>query len=115
MLAVMVAPTVGINPLDPIWIATLVGIVTVSSAGVAGVGGGATFAIYPKGDNEAMQQVEQMREDGRVDMYAEADYSEGTTAYMWITNRIQRMADRIRNAEKEKIMSSASGVPHHLV
>lgn len=78
-------------------------------------GGGATFAIYPKGDNEAMQQVEQMREDGRVDMYAEADYSEGTTAYMWITNRIQRMADRIRNAEKEKIMSSASGVPHHLV
>ena len=28
----MVAPTVGINPLDPMWIATLVGIVTVSSA-----------------------------------------------------------------------------------
>ncbi|HGJ5884491.1 L-cystine transporter [Arsenophonus sp.] len=44
MLAVMVAPTVGINPLDPIWIAALVGIVTISSAGVAGVGGGATFA-----------------------------------------------------------------------
>ncbi|KHS75505.1 L-cystine transporter tcyP [Pectobacterium brasiliense] len=44
MLAVMVAPTVGINPLDPAWIATLVGIVTISSAGVAGVGGGATFA-----------------------------------------------------------------------
>jgi len=44
MLATMVAPTVGINPFDPLWIATLVGIVTVSSAGVAGVGGGATFA-----------------------------------------------------------------------
>lgn len=44
MLAVMVAPTVGINPLDPLWIATLVGIVTISSVGVAGVGGGATFA-----------------------------------------------------------------------
>lgn len=44
MLAVMVAPTVGINPLDPIWIATLVAIITISSAGVAGVGGGATFA-----------------------------------------------------------------------
>lgn len=44
MLAVMVAPTVGINPFDPMWIATLVGIVTLSSAGVAGVGGGATFA-----------------------------------------------------------------------
>uniref|UniRef100_UPI0023F6FF86 L-cystine transporter n=1 Tax=Pantoea septica TaxID=472695 RepID=UPI0023F6FF86 len=43
MLAVMVAPTVGINPFDPVWIATLVGIVTLSSAGVAGVGGGAAL------------------------------------------------------------------------
>lgn len=77
--------------------------------------GGSTFAIYPKGDLAAMKQVEQMREDGRVDMYAEADYSEGTTAYMWITNQIQKMADRIRDTEKAKIMNSASGVPHHLV
>lgn len=44
MLAAMIAPTVGINPFDPVWIAMLVGIVTVSSIGVAGVGGGATFA-----------------------------------------------------------------------
>lgn len=77
--------------------------------------GGATFAIYPKGDIEAMKQVEQMREDGRVDMYAEADYSEGTTAYLWITNRIQKIADRIRDTEKAKIMKSASAVPRHLV
>lgn len=76
--------------------------------------GGATFAIYPKGNMEAMRQVERMREDGRVDMYAEADYSEGTTAYMWITNKIQQMADRIRKEEKERIISSASAVPHHL-
>ncbi|WP_374664995.1 L-cystine transporter [Acinetobacter sp.] len=44
MLAVMVAPTVGINPLDPLWILTLISVVTLSSIGVAGVGGGATFA-----------------------------------------------------------------------
>ncbi len=44
MLATMIAPSVGINPLDPTWIATLVGIVTLSSIGVAGVGGGAIFA-----------------------------------------------------------------------
>lgn len=44
MLAVMIAPTIGINPLDPGFIATLVAIVTVSSFGIAGVGGGATFA-----------------------------------------------------------------------
>ena len=44
MLAAMIAPTMGINPIDPGFIATLVGVVAVSSFGVAGVGGGATFA-----------------------------------------------------------------------
>ena len=44
MLAAMIAPTMGINPIDPGFIATLVGVVAISSFGVAGVGGGATFA-----------------------------------------------------------------------
>jgi hypothetical protein len=44
MLAAMIAPTMGINPLDPLFVAGLVGIVAISSFGVAGVGGGATFA-----------------------------------------------------------------------
>ncbi|HCH01930.1 MAG TPA: L-cystine transporter [Vibrio sp.] len=44
MLAVMVAPTVGINPLDINFILSLVAIITISSFGIAGVGGGATFA-----------------------------------------------------------------------
>ncbi len=44
MLAVMIAPVVGINPLDPMFIIQLVVIIAISSFGVAGVGGGATFA-----------------------------------------------------------------------
>ncbi|AOH56298.1 sodium:dicarboxylate symporter [Peribacillus muralis] len=44
MLAVMIAPTVGINPLTPSFIAMLIAVVAISSFGVAGVGGGATFA-----------------------------------------------------------------------
>ncbi|MBO4360526.1 MAG: haloacid dehalogenase-like hydrolase [Eubacteriaceae bacterium] len=76
--------------------------------------GGATFAIYPKGDLQAMRQVEQMRIDGRVDMFAEADYSEGTTAYMWITEKIRQMADRIREKERSAVISSASAAPRHL-
>lgn len=44
MLATMVAPTLGINTFDPLWIMSLVLVVTLSSIGVAGVGGGATFA-----------------------------------------------------------------------
>ena len=44
MLAIMAAPMAGINPMDPGFIATLIIVVTISSFGVAGVGGGATFA-----------------------------------------------------------------------
>ncbi|MFA0439221.1 L-cystine transporter tcyP [Vibrio sp. 10N.286.49.C2] len=44
MLAVMVAPTVGIDPMDINFILSLIGIITISSFGIAGVGGGATFA-----------------------------------------------------------------------
>lgn len=44
MLAVMIAPTVGIDPFTVSFIAQLIAIVTIGSVGVAGVGGGATFA-----------------------------------------------------------------------
>ncbi len=44
MLAIMIAPTVGIDPTSISFILTVVAVVMVSSFGVAGVGGGATFA-----------------------------------------------------------------------
>ena len=44
MLATMIAPTMGIDPLTPSFLIQLVAIIAVSSFGVAGVGGGATFA-----------------------------------------------------------------------
>jgi L-cystine uptake protein TcyP (sodium:dicarboxylate symporter family) len=44
MLAIMVAPAAGINPASPSFIITLIVVVMISSFGVAGVGGGATFA-----------------------------------------------------------------------
>ncbi|HHF3932208.1 TPA: L-cystine transporter [Haemophilus influenzae] len=44
MLAVMVAPMVGIDPFSFSYILTLIFVVSISSFGIAGVGGGATFA-----------------------------------------------------------------------
>lgn len=75
--------------------------------------GGSTFAIYPKGKEKEFKQVEQMRKDGRIDMFAEADYSEGTTAYMWIMNKIEEYADRIYNKERAKI--SLNSTPKHII
>jgi L-cystine uptake protein TcyP (sodium:dicarboxylate symporter family) len=44
MLAIMIAPTVGIDPFTLGFIAPLLAIIAIGSVGVAGVGGGATFA-----------------------------------------------------------------------
>ncbi len=44
MLAVMIAPTVGVDPFTLGFLAQLIAVVTLGSIGVAGVGGGATFA-----------------------------------------------------------------------
>ena len=44
MLAVMIAPVVGINPMAPAFLIKLTIITALASFGIAGVGGGATFA-----------------------------------------------------------------------
>lgn len=78
--------------------------------------GGATFALYPKGDIEALKQVETMRVDGRINMYAEADYTENSTTYLWICNKITEFAENIRKEEKAKIAKyAATSVPKHLI
>jgi len=75
--------------------------------------GGSTFAIYPEGDMKAFKQVNQLRKDERIDMFAEADYSKGKTAYMWICNKVTEIAERIKAEEKSK--KTVGGVPQHLV
>lgn len=44
MLAIMIAPTLGINPMAPAFLIKLIIVTAISSFGIAGVGGGATFA-----------------------------------------------------------------------
>ncbi|ANI31887.1 L-cystine transporter tcyP [Yersinia entomophaga] len=105
MLAVMVAPTVGINPLDPIWIATLVGMVTVSSAGVAGVGGGATFAALivlpamglPVTLVALLISVEPLIDMGRTALNVSGSMTAGT-----ITSQLMKQTDKeILNSDDE--------------
>ncbi|KAG4070089.1 hypothetical protein HA402_007357 [Bradysia odoriphaga] len=105
MLAVMVAPTVGINPLDPLWIATLVAIVTVSSAGVAGVGGGATFAALivlpamglPVTLVALLISVEPLIDMGRTALNVSGSMTAGT-----VTSQLMKQTDKaIMDSEDE--------------
>ena len=77
--------------------------------------GGSTFAVYPHGDVNAFSQVEGMRRDGRVQMFAEADYRENTTAYMWLTKKVRDYADRILREQKDMLMENiGQSAPVHL-
>jgi len=77
--------------------------------------GGKTFAIYPKGNIEAFNQVNGLCKDGRIDMFAEADYSAGTTAYMWLVQSVIEIADRIYNNQDEQLKSKVKKPPKHLI
>lgn len=77
--------------------------------------GGATFAVYPKGNSQALKQVDQLRRDGRVQMYAEADYSKGTTANMWLTETVTTLADKIIRDRKDYFKKYNTGTPKHLI
>lgn len=77
--------------------------------------GGRTFAIYPKGDVKAFNQVNELIKDGRIDMYAEADYQQGTTAYIWLQENVKQIAERIYNHCLKQVMDSAGKVPGHIV
>lgn len=107
MLAVMVAPTVGINPLDPVWIATLVGIVTVSSAGVAGVGGGATFAALivlpalglPVTLVALLISVEPLIDMGRTALNVSGSMTAGTLTSQWLKQTDKAILESEDDAE----------------
>ncbi|CCG87146.1 L-cystine transporter [Erwinia piriflorinigrans] len=101
MLAVMVAPTVGINPFDPMWIATLVAIVTLSSAGVAGVGGGATFAALivlptmglPVTLVALLISIEPLIDMGRTALNVNGSITAGTLTSQWLKQTDTQIMD----------------------
>ncbi|MEN4910672.1 L-cystine transporter [Erwinia amylovora] len=111
MLAVMVAPTIGINPFEPIWIASLVAIVTLSSAGVAGVGGGATFAALivlpamglPVTLVALLISIEPLIDMGRTALNVNGSITAGTLTSQWLRQTDQQIMNT--NADNEAALA----------
>lgn len=87
MLAVMIAPIVGINPMSWSFLLKLIGIITISSFGVAGVGGGATFAAlivlsalnFPVGLVGLLISIEPLIDMGRTALNVNGSMIAGVT------------------------------------
>lgn len=110
MLAAIVAPTVGIDVFSPMYILTIVAVVTISSFGVAGVGGGATFASLivlgslnlPVAIVGLVISVEPL-----IDMARTAvNVSDSMLAGVVTSRRINELDDELLN-DQEAVVSSA--------
>lgn len=76
--------------------------------------GGRTFAVYRKGKGKEFLQVDGLRKDNRIDMYGEADYSEGTLTHMWLLEQTNQIAKSIVAKKEEAIKKSISKPPGHI-
>lgn len=76
--------------------------------------GGSTFAVYPKGDVKGFKQVDALRRDGRVQMFGEADYTNASQSWLWLTEKARAIADKIVERKKAAIKNSAGAPPSHL-
>lgn len=56
-----------------------------------------------------------MKKDGRIGMYAEADYSEGTMAYMWLVKQTEKIADSISEMREEEGRRAVGKTPVHII
>ncbi|MBD7907437.1 L-cystine transporter [Sporosarcina gallistercoris] len=109
MLAVMIAPTVG-QPIDVQFILTLVAIVAISSFGVAGVGGGATFAAIlvlsalnlPIALAGILISVEPLIDMGRTALNVSGSMTAGVTT--------ARVTGELDNAKYDEVMARDASV-----
>lgn len=109
MLAVMIAPTVG-QPIDAQFILTLVAIVAISSFGVAGVGGGATFAAIlvlsalnlPIALAGILISVEPLIDMGRTALNVSGSMTAGVTT--------ARVTGELDNAQYDEVMARETSV-----
>jgi L-cystine uptake protein TcyP (sodium:dicarboxylate symporter family) len=98
MLAVMIAPSMGVDPLALDFIAGLVLIVAISSFGIAGVGGGATFAAlvvlpalgFPVTVAAVLISIEPLIDMARTALNVNGSMTAGVLTGRWLGSSIEQ-------------------------
>jgi hypothetical protein len=72
--------------------------------------GGRTFAVYRPGSQGEFEQAARLLEQGRVDAFGEADYSDGSHTAMWLMHAAEVIANRIVH-DREAALNERMGLP----
>lgn len=98
MLAVMIAPSMGLDPLAWDFMAGLIGVIAISSFGVAGVGGGATFAAlivlpamgFPVTVAAVLISIEPLIDMARTALNVNGSMTAGVVTQRWLGRSIAK-------------------------
>jgi len=122
MLAIMIAPSAGIDPMSLSFLASVVAVATIGSIGIAGVGGGATFAALvvlsslnlPVALAGLLISVEPLIDMGRTAINVSGSMTAGTVTSRWLgqTDMAVFVADEpIAPTAAEDLATAPAGHP----
>lgn len=86
----------------------------VPSFSVVKQGGGKTYAVYNPANRAEFEQNDRLRQNGRIDHYGPADYTEGSPTSNWLHLQIEKMCDRIVADREAALASRVARPPRHL-
>jgi len=86
----------------------------VPSFSVVKKGGGKTYAVYNPAVRAEFEQNDRLRQNGRIDHYGPADYTETSATTHWLHLQIEKMCDRIVTDREAAMATRISRPPRHL-
>jgi hypothetical protein len=76
--------------------------------------GGRTLGVYQRGSRAQFEQISALQRDGRIQALAEADYTTDSTAWLWLTTEVRRIADGIVEEREAALRSALRPPARHL-
>ncbi len=76
--------------------------------------GGRTLGVYNPADERHFREVKRLRDQGRVQHFAEADYRNGSAAARWIMATLEEMADVIAADRQRAVTERVSPGARHV-
>jgi hypothetical protein len=76
--------------------------------------GGRTLGVYQRGSVAQFEQINTLLRDGRIHAFAEADYTPDSTARLWLTTEVRRIAERIVEDRELALRRAVRRAPTHV-
>ena len=81
---------------------------------VVSANGGRALGVYQHGSQAQFEQINTLLRDGRIHAFAEADYTPDSTAHLWLTTEVRRIAERIVEDRELALRRAVRRAPTHV-